>query len=293
MKHLSVQAASKGGRDIFIGAIRDKCLPEVDRAGPAVALGPSDPFHDVLLDAVTDSQRTTGQGFQGGAVVKTSNYDEGVRGSTLSGTNGVSLYAGQDINAVAATVTSSDGAVIAYAERDINLLAGQNLHAQATDRHSTQSGTLSRKTATTHDETLDLTAVGTTFSGKNGVVVDAGRNVQGIGTTLQSSEGGIAVTAGDKVSLLAASDTHITNYSEKASRSGLGYALSSDAGTKKKEITTQQITKRGQVHFSMNRLPRKLINFVDKSILYKGLLHGSIATFRFSGHSAAYSAARE
>ncbi|WP_243042484.1 filamentous hemagglutinin N-terminal domain-containing protein [Dyella sedimenti] len=200
---------------------------------------------DINLLAGEDTTSQTQDSFTKHGKTKTTTHGETIDitavGTTISGAQGVVMGAGRDINAVAANVVSSEGAVIAHAERDINLLAAQNVHAQATDSTSTKKGTFSKKTSATHDEAIDLTAVGTTFSGKQGIAMDAGGSVLGIGATLRSSDGGIAVTAGDKVSFLAAGDTHITNHSEKTSRSGLGYALSSDAGTKKKEVTTQQV----------------------------------------------------
>lgn len=155
------------------------------------------------------------------------------------------MNAGQDINALAATVTSSDGAVVMHADRDINLLAGQNTHSETTDTQTTKKGFLNKKETTTHDATYDTTAVGTTISGKDGIALDAGRNIVGVGTTLESSAGGIAVTAGDQVAFLAAQDTRTTEHSEKVRRSGIEWVPNPKQGTQKKTSTTQDVTVQG------------------------------------------------
>lgn len=168
--------------------------------------------------------------------------DTAMVGTTISGKQGVVMTAGQDINALAANIASSDGAVVLHADRDINLLAGQNTHSETVDTKTTKTGFLNKKETTTHDATYDATAVGTTISGKGGIALDAGRNVLGIGTTLESSAGGIAVTAGDQVAFLAASDTHSTEHSEKVRRSGVEWVPNPKQGTQKKTTTTEQVT---------------------------------------------------
>ncbi|PMQ04315.1 tRNA nuclease CdiA-2 [Dyella sp. AD56] len=168
--------------------------------------------------------------------------DTAMVGTTISGKQGVVMSAGQDINALAANIASSDGAVVLHADRDINLLVGQNTHSETVDTQTTKKGFLNKKETTTHDATYDATAVGTTISGKSGIALDAGHNVLGIGTTLESSAGGIAITAGNQVAFLAASDTHSTEHSEKVRRSGVEWVPNPKQGTQKKTTTTEQIT---------------------------------------------------
>jgi filamentous hemagglutinin len=59
-------------------------------------------------------------------------------GNSISGSKGIALFARQDINAIAATITSGDGAVIAHAGRDIHLLAGEDTHSESIDQSHTK-----------------------------------------------------------------------------------------------------------------------------------------------------------
>jgi filamentous hemagglutinin len=191
----------------------------------------------------TDSKRTK-KGFL--SKKETTTHDEVLDttaiGTAISGKQGVALDAGRDITAVGAKITSSDGAVLLHADRDINLFADQDTHSETTDSKSTKKGFLNKKETTTHDAVVDTTAVGTSISGKQGIALDAGHNVLGIGTTLQSSDGGIAVTAGDQVAFLAAANTHDTDHSEKVRRSGVEWIPNPKQGTQKKETITSQVT---------------------------------------------------
>jgi len=238
-----------GGRGVALIAGNDihAKAAEIDGGKGAVQLGAGRDINLTTGEAThseTSDSTTKKSGFWSSSKVTTHSEtsDTTAIGTTISGAQGVALAAGRDINAVAATVTSSDGAVVLHAERDINLLAGQNTHSESHDTQNTKSGVLTKKEITTHDATVDTTAVGTVISGKQGVALDAGRNVLGIGTTLQSSDGGIAITAGDQVALLAAQDTHSTDHSEKVRRSGVEWVPNPKQGTQKKETITGQTT---------------------------------------------------
>ncbi|KLD63059.1 filamentous hemagglutinin N-terminal domain-containing protein [Dyella japonica] len=201
---------------------------------------------DINLGAGQNSLTETTDSFSKHVKTKTTTHSEiedtTTVSTTISGSKGVAMSAGQDINAVAAHIASSDGAVALHADRDINLLAGQNARGETVETQTTKKGFLNKKETTVHDATYDTTAVGTTISGKEGIALDAGRNVLGIGTTLESSAGGIAVTAGDQVAFLAAANTHDTDHSEKVRRSGVEWVPNPKQGTQKKETITSTVT---------------------------------------------------
>jgi hypothetical protein len=232
------------GGDVTMQAGRDISLAAANvKADGVVGLVAE---RDINLGAGQNSRTETTDRFSKHGKTKTTTHSEiedtTTVGTTISGSKGVAMSAGQDINAVAAHIASSDGAVALHADRDINLLAGQNAHGETVDTQTTKKGFLNKKETTVHDATYDTTAVGTTISGKEGIALDAGRNVLGIGTTLESSAGGIAVTAGDQVAFLAAANTHDTDHSEKVRRSGVEWVPNPKQGTQKKESITSTVT---------------------------------------------------
>lgn len=234
----------QSGGDVTMQAGRDISLTAATvKADGAVGVSAG---RDVNLFAGENTHTETADSYSKHGKTKTTTHSEvndtTMVGTTIRGKQGVVMSAGQDLNTVAATITSSDGAVVMHADRDINLMAGQNTHSEDADSKTTKKGFFNKKETTTHNAMTDTTAVGTTVSGKNGIALDAGRNVLGVGTTLESSAGGIAVTAGDQVAFLAAQDTRSTEHSEKVRRSGVEWVPNPKQGTQKKTTTTEQVS---------------------------------------------------
>ena len=185
-------------------------------------------------------------GRKSATTVTEQSMDDTVHGTTLSGGDGVVITAGRDVNAMAASVTSTNGAVGIHADRDVNLLSGTNTQDSSSDIRNKSSGHFyGSKTVTTHDSVSDSQAVGTTISGHSGVLIDAGRNVLTVGGSIQSDAGGIAVTAGDQIAMLAANSTHGTDHSDKTREAGFEQAPNMHQGTRKQEIQTEQVTAQG------------------------------------------------
>jgi filamentous hemagglutinin len=185
-------------------------------------------------------------GRKSATTVTEQSMDDTVHGTTLSGGDGVVITAGRDVNAMAASVTSTNGAVGIHADRDVNLLSGTNTQDSSSDIRNKSSGHFyGSKTVTTHDSVSDSQAVGTTISGHSGVLIDAGRNVLTVGGSIQSDAGGIAVTAGDQIAMLAANSTHGTDHSDKTREAGFEQAPNMHQGTRKQEIQTEQVTGQG------------------------------------------------
>lgn len=97
-------------------------------------------------------------------------------GSNILTAGNLQLSAGNDLNARAAQLTSSQGALTVSAANNVNITAGQSSQAVDEGHQSKSKGFLSSKTITTR-ETLDRTdAVGSSLSG-NTVTVLAGQNI--------------------------------------------------------------------------------------------------------------------
>ena len=172
--------------------------------------------------------------------------DDTVHGTTLSGGDGVIITAGRDVNAIAASVTSTDGVVGMHADRDINLLSDVDTHTTSGDtRNKTTGHYYGSKTTTTQDSVSDTQAVGTTVSGHNGVAIDAGHNVLTVGGAIHSDAGGIAVTAGEQIAMLAAQNTHDTDHGQSTRESGFEQVPNQHQGTRKKDSQTEQVTSQG------------------------------------------------
>jgi len=172
--------------------------------------------------------------------------DTTVQGTTLSGGDGVVISAGRDVNAVAASVTSANGAVGIHADRDVNLLADADTQDFSSDAQNKTSGHFyGSKTVTTHDSVSDTEAVGTTLSGHRGVLIDAGRNVLTVGGSIQSDAGGITVTAGNQIAVLAANSTRDTDHSDKTREAGFEQAPNMHQGTRQQDVQTEQVTAQG------------------------------------------------
>ena len=172
--------------------------------------------------------------------------DTTVQGTTLTGGDGVVITAGNDVNAMAASITSANGAVGIHAGRDVNLLADAHTYSSSTDsRNKTDGHFYGSKTVTTHDSVSDTRAVGTTISGHSGVLIDAGRDVLTVGGAIKSDAGGIGVTAGDQIAMLAATSTHDTDHTDKTREAGFEQAPNMHQGTRKQEVQTEQVTAQG------------------------------------------------
>ena len=202
--------SASAGRDVNIGGAQidnrsDKGLTVVD-AGRDLNLGTVATSRRQSLDWGSGNWRKDGS-------------DEEV-GSTLQVAGDIRLSASRDLNARAATVTSSDGAVAAVAGRDVNLTAGsaRNFVDEA-HRHTGSNGMLSKKTITTRDSVDETVALGTTFSGKT-TQVQAGRDLLVDGSNAVSDKG-TALVAGRDVRLQSATDTTIESHLRDEKKSGL------------------------------------------------------------------------
>jgi len=120
-------------------------------------------------------------------------------GTTIAGAGDVVLRAGNDLNLAAANVSAAN-ALVAQAGRDINSVA-------VVDTQTYESGAKSK------NHSRDVTAasgwvLGNQLSGGDGVALQAGRDLTLQSTTVDSTEGGVVLTAGRNVALTTAQETH-------------------------------------------------------------------------------------
>jgi len=120
-------------------------------------------------------------------------------GTTITGAGDVVLNAGRDLNLAAANVSAAN-ALVAQAGRDINSVA-------VVDTQTFESGAKSR------NHSREVTAasgwvLGNQLSGGEGVALQAGRDLTLQSTTVDSSDGGVVLSAGRNVALTTAQETH-------------------------------------------------------------------------------------
>jgi filamentous hemagglutinin len=162
--------------------------------------------NDLTLNAVTDRRSTTDLDIDGHTVTNRSTSDETVRGTGLTGANGVTVIAGHDLTATAATVNSANGAVALGAGNDLTLNSAQENHSASVDTKRSSSGFLSSSSTHTHDTVSDTNVVGATING-NSVTMAAGHDLTAQAAQVTATQG-IALSAGHDVNLSTGQSVH-------------------------------------------------------------------------------------
>ncbi|MBK7424806.1 MAG: hemagglutinin repeat-containing protein [Propionivibrio sp.] len=159
-------------------------------------------------------------------------------GSTLQTGGDLRLEAENDLNARAANVTSSEGALAVRAGHDINIDAGEATHDMDYQRKSTKSGFLSSTTKVRRDTLSETTALASTFSGDSTALL-AGNDLRIAGSNVVATRD-TTLIAGHNLFLESASETYNETHfrSEKTSglftSGGAGFTLGS------KQLSTDQ-----------------------------------------------------
>jgi filamentous hemagglutinin len=162
--------------------------------------------NDLTLNAVTDRKSTTDLDIDGHTVTNRSTSDETVRGTGLTGANGVTVIAGHDLTATATTVNSANGTVALGAGNDLTLNSAQENHSASVDTKRSSSGFLSSSSTHTHDSVSDSNVVGATING-NSVTMAAGHDLTAHAAQVTATQG-IALSAGHDVNLSAGQSVH-------------------------------------------------------------------------------------
>ncbi|HEY4092614.1 MAG TPA: hemagglutinin repeat-containing protein [Luteibacter sp.] len=205
------------GGNLAIVAGHDATLEGTQlKAGGAAALQAG---NDLNLTTVTDSQTTTASWKEGKKHITQTTTDETVRGVTLDAGTGVQIVAGHDATLDAATIGTKTGDLTLAAGHDLTLTTEDENHTVVTDTKKKKSGLLSSKTTTTHDEVSSTYGIGTSLSGDN-VHLIAGNDLTATAATVKA-DGGIALSAGHDVNLLAGEDVYDESHSRTVKRSGM------------------------------------------------------------------------
>ncbi|CUI69647.1 Filamentous hemagglutinin [Achromobacter ruhlandii] len=146
-------------------------------------------------------------------------YEQDV-GSTITTAGDVRLQAGRDLSSTAGAVTSEQGALVAVARGDVNILAGKANRNWAEGRRHSSKSLLGSSTKTTRDSLEETTALSSTFSGNT--VAIRGENVTVTGSNVVS-DAGTAIVANNNLTLLAASETSQESHFKENRKSGFLY----------------------------------------------------------------------
>lgn len=164
-------------------------------------------------------------------------------GTSITTAGDVRVQAGRDLTALAATVTSEQGAVVAVAQGEAQILAGQDSRNWSEGRQIKSRGLLSSKKMTTRDSLEETTAVSSTFSGKT--VAVQGENVTVTGSNLVS-DAGTVIAARNDLTIQAATDTKQESHFKRVDKSGFmtGGGLSFTIGKQMQSADQQDASTR-------------------------------------------------
>lgn len=162
--------------------------------------------------------------------------DESVRqqGTEIASGGNTVILAGRDVTTQAAGVTAQ-GDIGVAAGRDINLTTATESDYRYREQTKTSSGFLSKKTTHTIEEDSATREKGSLLSGDN-VTVSAGNNLQVKGSAV-AGDGDVALSAGNNVDIVAATNTDTAWRFKETKKSGLmgtggiGFTIGSSKST--------------------------------------------------------------
>ncbi len=162
--------------------------------------------------------------------------DESVRqqGTEIASGGNTVILAGRDVTAQAADVTAQ-GDIGVAAGRDVNLTTATESDYRYREQTKTSSGFLSKKTTHTIEEDSATREKGSLLSGDN-VTVSAGNNLRVSGSAV-AGDGDVALSAGNNVDIVAATNTDTSWRFKETKKSGLmgtggiGFTIGSSKST--------------------------------------------------------------
>jgi len=169
---------------------------------------------DVNLLAEATTTRSSSQGG------KKTVIDESVRqqGTAIASGGNTVILAGRDVTAQAAEVTAQ-GDIGVAAGRDVNLTTATESDYHYKEETKTKKGFLSKKTTHTIEEDSATREKGSLLSGDN-VTVSAGNNLRVSGSAV-AGDGDVALSAGNNVDIVAATNTDTSWRFKETKKSGL------------------------------------------------------------------------
>ncbi len=185
---------------------------------------------DVNLLAEASTERSSSQAKKKTAI------DESVRqqGTEIASGGNTVILAGRDVTAQAADVTAQ-GDIGVAAGRDVNLTTATESDYRYREQTKTSSGFLSKKTTHTIEEESATREKGSLLSGDN-VTVSAGNNLRVLGSAV-AGDGDVALSAGNNVDIVAATNTDTAWRFKETKKSGLmgtggiGFTIGSSKST--------------------------------------------------------------
>lgn len=146
--------------------------------------------------------------------------DESVRqqGTEIASGGNTTIIAGRDVNSEAAQVTASEDIGVAVG-RDVNLTTATESDYHFKEETKTKKGFLSKKTTHTIEEDSATREKGSLLSGDN-VTVSAGNNLRVKGSAV-AGDGDVALSAGNNVDIVAATNTDTSWRFKETKKSGL------------------------------------------------------------------------
>ena len=185
---------------------------------------------DVNLLAEASMERSSSQAKKKTAI------DESVRqqGTEIASGGNTVILAGRDVTSQAADVTAQ-GDIGVAAGRDINLTTATESDYRYREQTKTSSGFLSKKTTHTIEEDSATREKGSLLSGDN-VTVSAGNNLRVLGSAV-AGDGDVALSAGNNVDIVAATNTDTSWRFKETKKSGLmgtggiGFTIGSSKST--------------------------------------------------------------
>lgn len=185
---------------------------------------------DVNLLAEASMERSNSQAKKKTAI------DESVRqqGTEIASGGNTVILAGRDVTAQAADVTAQ-GDIGVAAGRDVNLTTATESDYRYREQTKTSSGFLSKKTTHTIEEDSATREKGSLLSGDN-VTVSAGNNLRVLGSAV-AGDGDVALSAGNNVDIVAATNTDTAWRFKETKKSGLmgtggiGFTIGSSKST--------------------------------------------------------------
>ncbi len=175
-------------------------------------------------------------------------------GSEVVGKGAVTLNAGNDLNARAATVSAGE-ALNLNAGHDINILSGENTR-DLDERHKVTGGNglMSKTTTTTRDSFDRQTAQGSTLSGDS-INVLAGNDLRVQGSSVAGTQD-VKLLAGNDLTVTGATESNRELHLKQEKKSGLmssgGIGISYGTESLKTTDTAQGLTNQGSTLGSVN-----------------------------------------
>ncbi|MDS1140850.1 hemagglutinin repeat-containing protein [Pusillimonas sp. SM2304] len=138
-------------------------------------------------------------------------------GTRIDTAGDVRLQAGRDLTATAANVTSDKGALVAVAQGDVDILAGEASSNWSEGRQHKSKNLLGSSKKTTRDSLEETTATASTFSGDT--VAVQGQNVTVTGSNVVSDARTVIVAKND-LTIQAATETASESHFKETKKSG-------------------------------------------------------------------------